>query len=149
MQVVAVIFSLLLVFAIAAVVIGRETDRLIQQAPRPVFDVEEALAWVAERLAFDVTAVLSYAELQYVIESYIDEISSRRTTLSVDSPPVDDEERSEGMDLIISDDEAVSAVMARLEHADLEVSEEHVRAVLNLQVMYLQAIGAAGQFSTE
>ena len=43
----------LLVFVIAAVVVGRETGRLARQAPRPVFDVDEAVVWIADHLPAD------------------------------------------------------------------------------------------------
>lgn len=138
MQVVAVIISLLLTFVIAAVVIGRETNRLIDQSPRPVFDMEEALAWISERLAFEVTAVLSYEELEFVLISYLEEINRKN---ALQDAKVLQEAPDEP---VISDADALVAVMARLDEESLTVSEDHVRRILELQVAYFQAIGAAG-----
>ena len=56
-----------LVFAIAAIFIGRETGRLEAAAPRPVFDVDEAVSWMADRLPDAVTAELSHAELRRIL----------------------------------------------------------------------------------
>jgi hypothetical protein len=38
------------VFAIAAVLVGREASRLAAAPPRPVFDMDEAVVWIADRL---------------------------------------------------------------------------------------------------
>ncbi len=138
MQIVAVIVSLLLIFVIAAVVIGREVNRLVDQAPRPVFDVDEAVEWVAERLAFEVSAVLSYEELRFILLAYLDELARRTESLEADvSRDIND-------DLVVADEEVISLIVVHAGEAGLELSEVHIRAVLAQQVAYLQAIGAAG-----
>src|SRR3954451_15428133 len=58
----------LLVFAIAAAVIGREARRLDAVPPRPGFDMDEAVEWVAEHLPFEVSAVLSHADVRRIID---------------------------------------------------------------------------------
>ena len=60
MIVVYLLVALALVFAIAAVVVGREARRLDAEPPRPVFDPDEAVEWVANHLPFEVSAVLSH-----------------------------------------------------------------------------------------
>ncbi|MBI1844298.1 MAG: hypothetical protein HYR89_06780, partial [Actinobacteria bacterium] len=55
-----------------------------------------------------------------------------------------DDQRSVGDLLIVGDDDAVSAIMATVGETGLDIAEEHVRVVLEVQVAYLQAIGAAG-----
>ena len=57
-----------IVFAIAAFVIGREARRLDAVPPRPVFDINEAVAWVADHLPFEVTAVLSHDDVRRIID---------------------------------------------------------------------------------
>ena len=57
-----------IVFAIAAVVIGREARRLDAVPPQPTFDLDEAVQWVAENLPFEVSAVLSYDDVRRIID---------------------------------------------------------------------------------
>lgn len=130
MQIVAVVLALVSTFVIAAVVIGREVNRLIEQAPRPIFDLDEAVVWVSERLPFEVSAVLSYDDVRYILVGYLDE-------LSVQEPALDDE-------TFVVDETAVSAIMTSANDLGLELTVAHVRAVIELQVDYLGAIGAAG-----
>src|SRR5438270_3855786 len=67
MAVVFAVLVLALVFGIAAAVIGREARRLDAVPPRPVFDLDEAVAWVAEHLPFEVSAVLSHDDVRQII----------------------------------------------------------------------------------
>ncbi len=156
MQIVAVLVALALTFVIAAVVIGREVSRLIEQAPRPVFDLDEAVEWIAERLPFEVSAVLSYEEVRRILEGYLHELNREATSAVADlgpersrgdedeAEPAIDGQRSFGDLVIVGDDDAVSAIMATVGESGLDITEEHVRVVLEVQVAYLQAIGAAG-----
>jgi len=111
-----------LVFAIAAVFVGRETGRLDSQAPRPVFDVDEAVTWIADRLPFEVGAELSHAELRRILLCAVDHF--RLLAL---------EER------VASEDESVAHITAIV-----GAPARAVRAVLRAQAEYLQVIGATG-----
>ncbi len=130
MQIVAVVLALVSTFVIAAVVIGREVNRLIEQAPRPIFDLDEAVVWVSERLPFEVSAVLSYDDVRHILVGYLDELSVQDT--------VSDNET------FVVDETAVAAIMTSANDLALELTVPHVRAVLELQIEYLGAIGAAG-----
>ena len=57
------IVAVLVVFAIAAAVVGREARRLGTSPPRPVFDMDEAVAWVAQHLPFDRALLIGLAVL--------------------------------------------------------------------------------------
>ena len=63
-----------IVFAIAAVVIGREARRLDAVPPQPTFDLDEAVQWVAENLPFEVSAVLSHDDVRRIIVAILDEL---------------------------------------------------------------------------
>ena len=111
-----------LVFVIAALFIGREAGRLEVSAPRPVFDVDEAVSWIADRLPDAVTAELTHAELRRILLCGADHL--RLLTY---------EER------VMSEDESVAHVAAIV-----GLREDFVRATLRAQSDYLQVIGAAG-----
>ncbi|MGK2957305.1 MAG: hypothetical protein ACSLFB_02630 [Acidimicrobiales bacterium] len=130
MQIVAVILALMLTFVIAAVVIGREVNRLIEQVPRPIFDLDEAVVWVSERLPFEVSAVLSYDDVRHILVGYLDELSVQGAAPDYET--------------FVVDETAVSAIMTSANDLGLEFTVAHVRAVIELQVDYLGAIGAAG-----
>jgi hypothetical protein len=57
------------VFAIAAVLVGREASRLAAAPPRPVFDMDEAVVWIADRLPESVSSQLSHADVDRAAEA--------------------------------------------------------------------------------
>ena len=60
--------ALAIVFVVAAVAIGREAHRLDAQPPSPPVNLDEEVAFVAERLPFEVSAALSYADVRTILE---------------------------------------------------------------------------------
>ncbi|MFM7492758.1 MAG: hypothetical protein ACKO2A_02485, partial [Acidimicrobiaceae bacterium] len=65
--IVASIIAALLVFAIAAVIIGREARRLDSVAPRAVYELEQATQFVADNLPSETQARLTFAELRKLL----------------------------------------------------------------------------------
>ncbi|NDB27176.1 MAG: hypothetical protein EB028_04465 [Actinobacteria bacterium] len=65
--IVASIIAALLVFVIAAVIIGREARRLDSVAPRVVYELEQATQFVADNLPSETQARLTYAELRKLL----------------------------------------------------------------------------------
>lgn len=122
-----VVVAALLVFVIAAVVVGRETGRLAGAPPRPVFDVEEAVAWVADRLPDDVAGRLSYDDVRALLAWGVEHLSTTG----------DDE-------IVVADAETHGYVLGRARDAGLDVTADDVQVVLDREVAYLEAIGAAG-----
>jgi hypothetical protein len=125
--VLAVVAAAVLVFVIAAVVVGRETGRLAEAPPRPVFDLEEAVAWVADRLPDDVAGRLSYDELRSLLAWGVAHLATTG----------DDE-------IVVADAETHGFVAGRAAEAGLEVADDDLQVVLDREVAYLEAIGAAG-----
>src|SRR5436189_6444424 len=72
MVVVFAAFALLVVFVIAAVVIGREARRLGNVPPRPVFDFEEAVEWVCQHVSEDVAAELTPEAVRQIINWHLE-----------------------------------------------------------------------------
>jgi len=113
MVIVFVVLIAVLIFVIAAVAVGRETSRLAAQPPRPVFDMDEAVEWIADRLPPDGDG--------------LDQLAVRP----------DDE-------VLVVDDEALAYVQVRAREAGRDWTESQIQHVLDVQLAYLQAIGAAG-----
>jgi len=127
MVIAAVVLAGIIVFVIAAVAIGRETGRLAQLPPRPVFDMDEAVEWIGERLPFEVTAELSHDDVRQILQWSLDQLSVRP----------DDE-------VLVVDDETLAYVQVRARDAGHPWTEAQIQAVLDVQITYLEAIGAAG-----
>lgn len=127
MVILFVLVTAVAVFAIAAVVIGRETQRLDQSPPRPVFDVDEAVDWIGDRLPFEVSAVLSHDDVRQIL------------TWSLDHLVV-----SEDDEVLVVDEETLAYVQVRARDRGHEWTEAQIQSVLDLQLAYLEAIGAAG-----
>jgi hypothetical protein len=125
--VLAVVVAAVLVFVIAAVVVGREAGRLAEVPPRPVFDLEEAVAWVADRLPDDVAGRLSYDELRSLLTWGVEHLATTG----------DDE-------IVVADAETHGYVATRAAEAGLDVTGPDLQVVLDREVAYLEAIGAAG-----
>jgi hypothetical protein len=111
-----VVLAAVAVFAIAAVTVGREAFRLGHQPPPTIFDLDEAVAHVADDLPFDAQARLSYDEVRELIVP----------------------------EVVLADDEAVAVVLGRAEEAGLEVTDEDVFQVIASLHGYLAEIGAVG-----
>jgi len=129
--------GLVAVFAIAAVVIGREARRLDAVPPRPVFDMDEAVAWVAEHLPFEVSAVLSHADVRNIIDWNLEYFRSKGVSGNGSSPRLDAQ-------VVVGGAETVDWVMARAEQHGSSFTAAQIHAVLDAQMTYLEAIGAIG-----
>jgi hypothetical protein len=123
-----IVLTGVLVFVIAAVAIGRETARLSVQPPRPVFDMDEAVEWIADRLPGDVTAELSHDDVRQILRWSLDQLSVKATD-----------------EVLVVDDETLAYVQVRARDAGLGWTEAQIQAVLDAQLDYLEAIGAAGR----
>jgi len=123
--IVFVVVTGVLVFVIAAVAIGREARRLDSQPPRPVFDVDEAVDWIADRLPVEVASQLSHDDVRQILRWSLDQLAVR---------PEDE--------VLVVDDEAVAYVQVRARDAGFDWAEAHIEAVLEREVDYLRAIGA-------
>ncbi|MDQ1402952.1 MAG: hypothetical protein QOG03_1268 [Actinomycetota bacterium] len=137
MNLLALAIVIVLVFGIAAVVVGREARRLDAVPPRPTFDLDEAVEWVAEHLPFAVSAELSHDDVRRIIDWNLEYfrtkgVSGNGHTAVVEGP------------VVVGGAETVDYVLRRAEAFDSPYSAEQVHAVLEAQMSYLEAIGAVG-----
>ena len=137
MTVVYAVLAVAVVFAIAAVVVGREARRLDAVPPRPVFDRDEAVTWVADHLPPQVTAELSYDDVERILEWSLEFFRSKGVSGNGATPHA-------GAPVVVGGAETVDYVLARAEAAGTPYTSLQVHAVVEAQLAYLEAIGAVG-----
>jgi hypothetical protein len=136
----------LIVFAIAAVTVGRETFRLGHQPPPTIFDLDEAVSRVADALPEEAQARLTYDEVRELIRAQLDHLQDQgllaapgtEVALPGGATP----------EVVVADDDAVAVMLGRAEEAGYEVVDEDVFAVAIALHAYLAEIGAVGPPAT-
>ncbi len=161
MAIVILLLAGFLIFAIAAVTIGGVAARGARTARQAVFDLDEAVEFVADRLPYELQARMSHDEVRTVLAWYLDELEAERVAYErdelrlPDDPAVesDGESGDDGdgggddpePDSIVLDEQSLAAqVIGRAEKAELGLSDVDVLLVLEEGEHYLQAIGAVG-----
>jgi hypothetical protein len=137
-----VVLAVVVVFVIAAVAIGRETHRLDAVTPVPSIDVNDAVGWISERLPEDVSAQVSYEDVRDILLWHLDEMQSRGVASTLES------NAGSGVDpaqpIVVDDDWGVDAVGMRALQNGRDLNPVHIRAVLDAELEYFEAIGAVG-----
>jgi hypothetical protein len=160
---VLVLVTAFLIFAIAAVTVGQMTFSAARTARQAVFDLDEAVDYVADRLPYEVQARLSHDDVRRLLSWYLDELEAKRVAYERDEErlpedagqdieasnarEVDDAalENIETLDEIVVDEDRVAAkVLGRAEKAKLDVTDVDVLLVLGECEQYLIDIGAIG-----
>jgi hypothetical protein len=126
-----------IVFAVAAVVVGREARRLDAEPPKPVFDLDEAVSWVAQHLPFDVSAVLSYDDVRKILDWHLEYLRLRGVSSNGHGP------QTRGP-IVVGGAETVDYVLRKANTAGFDFTPVQVHAVLEAQMTYLESIGAVG-----
>jgi hypothetical protein len=137
MIVVWLLVALAIAFAVAAVVVGREARRLDAEPPRPVFDPDEAVEWVANHLPFEVSAVLSHDDVRRILDWNLQYFRSKGVSGNGSTPHVD-------APIVVGGAETVAYVLDRAAQSGNDFTPEQIHAVLDAQMSYLEAIGAVG-----
>jgi hypothetical protein len=137
MGVIYAFLALGIVFAIAAIVIGREARRLDSVPPQPVFDMDEAVDWVADHLPFEVSAVLSHADVRQIIDWNLEYFRSKGVSGNGSTPHVE-------APIVVGGAETVAYVLDQAARTGDDYTADQVLAVLDAQMSYLEAIGAVG-----
>ena len=125
-----------IVFVIAAFAIGRETHRLDAMPPAPSFELVYAVDWIAERLPEEISAQITYEDVRDIVDWHLQEMAEHGVQQSAAA--------TEGELVVVDDNAAVDAVMYRALSEGREFTLDQVKAVLNGELAYLEAIGAVG-----
>ena len=136
-----VIISAVVVFVIAAVVVGREAHRLDAVAPRSVYVPEEAVEFVAEYLPVETQARLTPAELEQLLLLHMRWLHAKGLQ------PTNVIDRRQGIDeaVVIGDDSLAAYLLGQAEQAGVEILDDaDVVHVVDAHLAYFEAIGAVG-----
>ena len=137
----ASVFAALLVFAIAAVTIGREARRLDSVAPRAVYELEQATQFVADRLPSDTQSRLTYAELRKLLVFHMRWLHDNGL-----QPSGVVDRRQDIVDEVVIDEQTLAAfLLGAAEKNRIEILEDvDVVHVVKAHLEYFDAIGAVG-----
>jgi hypothetical protein len=142
----ASVIAAALVFAIAAVTIGREARRLDSVAPRAIYELEQATQFVADRLPSDAQARLTYAELRKLLVFHMRWLHDRGL-----QPEGVIDRRQDIVDEVVIDEQTVAAyLLGAAEQNRIEILEDvDVVHVVQAHLEYFGAIGAIGPQSND
>ncbi|MEZ5143564.1 MAG: hypothetical protein R2726_13755 [Acidimicrobiales bacterium] len=127
------------VVVIGLVAVGKVTAELAAQPPRSVFELEDAVTWVADELPSDVQARLSYRDVQLVLECYLDYMEMKGVAFE------GEDAGGPSGPLVADDDEGLAFVIGRVADLGLDdVGDVDVAEVLTATEAYLAEIGAIG-----
>ncbi|MCC5951562.1 MAG: hypothetical protein JJU45_05650 [Acidimicrobiia bacterium] len=126
------------VVVIGLVVVGRVTAELADRPGASVYDQDEAVAYVAERLPPEVTAELSYADVDAVLTAHLNYLEMKGVAGDPAVAPL-----AQGP-LVAEENEGLAWVLGRLSEEGRALTDEHVVEVLDAELEYLRFIGAVG-----
>lgn len=139
--VVFVVVSAILVFAIAAGTVGREAHRLDAVAPRVVYEIAEAVQYVAERLPAETQAHLTYDEVESLLREHLNWMAAKGLQ------PENAEDRVQDIlePVVVDEDTLTAHLLARAGNRGIEIIDDvDIVRVVEAHLDYLRAIGAVG-----
>jgi hypothetical protein len=136
-----VVVAAVVVFAIAAGAIGRESHRLDAMAPRAVYVFDEAIDFVADRLPPESQARLTPAEVEALLTAHLRWLHEQglQPDKAVDARQNIDER------VVISEDALVAYLLATADDEGIELLDDvDAVNVVDAHLAYFEAIGAVG-----
>ena len=144
--IVASIIAAALVFAIAAVIIGREARRLDSVAPRAVYELEQATKFVADNLPSETQARLTFAELRKLLVFHMRWLHDKGL-----QPAGVVDRRQDIVDEVVIDEQTLTAyLLDAAEKNNIEILDDvDAVYVVKAHLKYFDAIGAIGPQSND
>lgn len=140
-MIVAVVVSSIAVFVIAAVVVGREARRLDAVAPRVVYRIDEAVAFVADALPAATQARLTMDELTQLLQAHLAWLHAR----GLQPDKVVDRRQDISEPVVVDEDTLAAHLLAEAERRGVALLDDvDVVHVVDAHVAYFSAIGAVG-----
>jgi hypothetical protein len=133
--------STLLVFVIAAVAIGREARRLDAVAPRAVYELEDAVAFVAERLPSTSQARLTFDEVRQLLVAHMRWLHAK----GLQPRDVVDRRQDIDEDIVLNEETLTAWLLGEAERLEIELLDDvDAVHVVQAHLAYFDAIGAVG-----
>jgi hypothetical protein len=149
MSIVTVLFALvsaLAVFVIAAVVVGREAQRLDMVAPRVIYDIDQAAEYVARSLPSNTQARLTMDEVRQLLLAHLSWMNDKGLT------PLDvtDRVQSISIPVVVDEDTLAAYLLKEASRRGVEILDDvDVVHVADAHMGYFAAIGAVGPKADE
>jgi hypothetical protein len=140
LEAVLIAVAAIVVFAIAAGTIGREAHRLDAVAPRAIYDIDEAVQVVADRVPAPSQARLTHDEVRQLLRIHM----ARLHHLGLQPLDVTDRRQDIVVPTFLEEVDEVAYVIGGAEANGLDVADEDVSAVVAAHLAYLDEIGAVG-----
>lgn len=141
MTVVFAVLAAIVVFVIAAVTIGREAHRLDAVAPRAVYDLEEAVDFVCDRLPEESQARLTPAEVEQLLVFHMQWLHAQ----GLQPDNVVDRKQDIDDTLIITEDHLTAYLLGEAARVGVELLDDvDAVHVVESHLEYFEAIGAVG-----
>lgn len=144
METTTIVFAVIaavVVFVIAAGAIGREAHRLDAVAPRAVYELDEAVDFVADRIPADSQARLTPAEVDSLLRAHLRWMHEEglQPDRAVDARQEIDET------VVLSEDALVAYLLAEADQIGVELLDDvDAVNVVDAHLAYFEAIGAVG-----
>lgn len=136
-----IVIAAVLVFVLAAVVVGREARRLDAVAPRSVYIPQEALEFVAEYLPVESQARLTPDELELLLLAHMRWLHAK----GLQPSNVIDRRQDIAETVVITDDTVAGYLLGEAEREGIEILDDvDVVNVVDAHLAYFDAIGAVG-----
>jgi hypothetical protein len=142
MSLLFVVAGVLVVFAIAAAFVGSEAFRLGHETPAAIFDLDEAVQEVGDRLAEDTQARVTYDDVRSLLLATLDHLRSKGLGALPGEDVVPAMQRLD--DVVVADGDAVAVVLGAVDREGLDVTDEDAFDVIRAFLGYLDHIGALG-----
>ena len=135
-----------LVFLIAALVVGREARRLDSVAPRAVYEIEQALEFVSNSLPEVTQARLTPDELAQLLRLHLNWLHER----GLQPDRVIDRRQDIEQPVVVSEDALIGYLLGEAETAGVQLLDDvDIVNVVDAHLAYFEAIGAVGPTADE
>ena len=135
------IVSALVVFAMAGAVVGREAHRLDAVAPRVIYDIDQAVEFVADAMPANTQARLTLAELRELLLAHLAWMDERKLL------PLDVTDRVQDIStpVVVDEDTLAAHLLAQAAKRGVQILDDvDVVHVADAHLAYFAAIGAVG-----
>ena len=130
-----------MVFVIAAASIGREARRLDAVAPRAVYMLDEAVAFVAAQLPAESQARLTFDEVQQLLVAHMRWLHAK----GLQPRDVIDRQQDIDDELVVSEDTITAWLLGEAERLQIELLDDvDAVRVVQAHLAYFEEIGAVG-----
>lgn len=135
--VIAGVVAVLVVVVIALVAVGGEAFTLAAQPRQALFDVDEAVDFVADNVPEEVSARISYDDVRALVRFHLEHLAAVGT-------PANRWDAARNRLVVVDDEEGAETLMVRAVQSGLDLTSDDVAAVLAAELAYFEAIGAIG-----